>query len=132
LEVSVVIDSVTQALEEQREHLISNYTRQVLSDPHMEALQKISDSELQGLAGYIMTSLGDYLDGNEAEVMACFEFVGNTCFQLSIPLLETSYALYILRDHVARAFAADKTSKGTVDRANKFFDRLVLELLRKY
>jgi len=128
----VVIESVTRALEEQREQLISSYIRQVLSDPHMEALQKISDSELQGLAGYIMTSLGDYLEGNEAEVVACFDFVGNTCFQLSIPLLETSYALYILRDHVAKVLGADKTSKETVDRANKFFDRLVLELLRRY
>lgn len=128
----MVIESVTQSLEEQREHLISSYIRQVLSDPHMDALRKISDSELQGLAAYIMTSLSDYLEGNEAEVMACFDFVGNTCFQLSIPLLETSYALYILRDHVANVFAADKAPKEILDRANKFFDQLVLELLRRY
>jgi hypothetical protein len=131
-EVIVVIDSVTHALAEERDRLIARYLREILRDPQMEVLRKISDAELQGLAGYIVTSLSDYLDGDDEQVMACFDFIGNTCFQLSVPLLETAYALYILRDEVARVFAADQAPAEQTERANKFFDRLVLELLRRY
>lgn len=128
----MVIDSGTGALTEQRDILISRYVREILRDPQMDVLRKICEAELEGIAGYLVTSLIDYLEGDDTQVPSCFNFVGNTCFQLSVPLLETAYALYILRDQIALVFATDHAPAEVIDRANKFFDRLVLELLRRY
>jgi len=132
LEVSVVIEIPVPVLEEQRESLISAYIERVLGDPHLEILRKISDTEFQGFAGYILTSLRDYMEGNEEELDSCSNFIGSTCFQLSIPLLETCYALYLLDDKVVGLLKREGASEEVLDRSRKFFDRLVLELLRRY
>jgi hypothetical protein len=125
-------DALLPVLEEQRDHLISCYIQQLVNDPQLEALRKISDPEFQGLAGYILTSLSDYVEGEETEVVSCRDFISNTCFQLSIPLLEMTYALYLLRDQVTRVLGADRAGAEVINRVNQFFDRLVLELLRRY
>ena len=125
-------ETLLPALEEQRDHLISGYIQQLVNDPQLEALLKISDPEFQGLAGYILTSLRDYAEGDEAEIVSCRDFICNTCFQLSIPLLEMTYALYLLRDEVTRVLGADRAGAEVIDRVNQFFDRIVLELLRRY
>jgi len=132
LEVNVVVDSVAPALDEQRESLISGYIDRVLRDPHLEILRKISDAEFQGLAGYILTSLRDYVGGDEEALDSCGNFIGNTCFQLSIPLLETCYALYLLDDKVVALLTREGAGEEVLGRSRKFFDRLVLELLRRY
>ena len=130
--MSVVIDIVAPALEEQREILISGYMDRVLRDPHLEILRKISDTEVQGIAGFILTSLRDYMEGEEEELDSCRDFIGNACFQLSIPLLETCYALYLLEDKVIALLTKEAAGAEALERARKFFDRLVLELLRRY
>jgi hypothetical protein len=132
LEVIVVVENVVAILEEKREDLISGYIQQLLSDPQLEALRKLSDPEFQGLAGYILTSLNNFIDGDEPEVSGCQDFIGNTCFQLSIPLLEAAYALYLLRDQVANVLTANGVAGELLNRTNQFFDSLVLELLRRY
>ena len=128
----MVTERSVPALEEQRDILISSYIEQVQRDPHLCVLHKIGDNEFQGLAGYILASLGDYLEGSDAELEACLNFIGNTCFQVSIPLLETSYALYILEDKVTNLLGKNAADVEVVARARKFFDFLVLELLRRY
>ena len=127
-----MIEIQVPVLEEKRDSLISSYIEQVLRDPHLEVLRKVSDPEFHGLAGYILTSLRDYLEGNEDELQSCLNFIGDTCFQLSIPLLEASYALYLLEDQVMALLTREAASADALERARKFFDRLVLELLRRY
>ena len=131
LEVSLVTANASHILEERRGSLISGYIGRVLEDPQLEGLRKISNSELQGLVRYTLTSLSDCLEGDEEEVGRCFDFMGNTCGRLSIPILEASYALYILRDRVIEVFASDRAPEEVKTRASGFFDRLVLELLRR-
>ena len=127
----MVIDAVSSILEERRDALISDYARQILNDPHLEGLRKINHSELQGFAERVLVTLRDYLEGDDGGLERCLDFLGDACFQLSIPLLETAYALYILRDRIANRLAAEEIPEEA-GRANQFFDRLVLALLNRY
>ena len=117
---------VAVLLDEQREHLVARFCRKVLKDPYFGVFGKIEKGELEDLIRSILTSLQRYLEGDDAEFDHCFEQVGNACFQLSIPLLETAFCLFILKDKVVELLGQEN------DRAAKFFDRLVLELLRTY
>jgi len=64
--------------------------------------------------------------------MKCSDLVGDTCFRLSISLIEAVYTLYLLRDLVGESIALDAGPEGVKVRANRFFERLVFELLRNY
>jgi hypothetical protein len=123
---------ITHALWEQQERLVSNFVRWILEDSDMGALRQTNAQELRGLVQNVVTSLSDYLEGDEGEVMKCFGLVGDTCFRLSIPLIETVYVLYLLRNLIGEAIARDGSPEGVKVRANRFFDRLVFELLRNY
>jgi hypothetical protein len=124
---------VTHVLLEQQERLISNFVQRIVEGSDMGALRQTNAQELRGLVRNIVTSLSDYLEGDEGEVTKCFDLVGDTCFRLSIPLIETVYALYLLRDLIGEPIALDGGPEGVKKvRANKFFDRLVFEMLRHY
>jgi len=123
---------VTHLLWGQHERLLSNCVQRILEGPDLGELRQTNAQELRGLVRSIVASLSDYLQGDEGEVMKCFAFVGDTCYHLSIPLLETVFALYRLRDLLGETIAWDRGPEGVKVRANKFFDRLVFELLRSY
>jgi hypothetical protein len=123
---------VTQVLWEQQERLVSSFVQRILEGSDMGALRQTNAQELRGLVRNIVTSLSEYLEGDEGEVMKCSDLVGGTCFRLSISLIETVYALYLLRDLVGEAIAFHGGPEGVKVRADRFFDRLVFELLRNY
>ena len=129
-----MLTSTPALLDENRERLVASFSRDMLKDPYVEVFRRISYDELEKLLRSIVMSLSAYLDGNDGEFNRCFELVGNTCFQLSVPLLETAYALFLLREKTVDFLASgqDHDSASESDRAAKFFDRLVLELLRTY
>jgi hypothetical protein len=58
--------------------------------------------------------------------------VENICFALSIPLAETAYGLYVLRDGVTALLSSDGKNSETIRRVNSFFETLVRDLLRRY
>ena len=120
--------------DEQRDRLADSFSRKVLADPYVEVFHKIAKYELEDLIRSILIDLNHYLEGNDAAFDQCFEFVGNTCFQLSIPLLETAYCLFLLRDWVVELlpYGQEDGAGQEAHRAARFFDRLVLELLRRY
>ena len=120
--------------EEQRERLVDRFSRKVLKDPYLEVFHKIGKGALEDLVRSILISLNRYLEGDDAAFERCFEFVGNSCFQLSVPLLETAYCLFLLRDRSVELLGSDRDrdTGQESERAAKFFDRLVLELLRRY
>ena len=120
--------------DEQRERLVDSFSRKVLADPYIEIFQKIAKDELEDLIRSILISLNRHLEGDRAAFDRCFEFVGNTCFQLSVPLLETAYCLFLLRDWVVELLPCEQEADTGQEghRAARFFDRLVLELLRRY
>ena len=116
----------------QQQRLVSNHVHGILENSDLGALRQTDAQELRDVVQNIVTSLSDYLEGDEGEVLKCFDLVGATCVRLSIPLIETVYALYLLRDLVGESIALGGGPEGVKVRANKFFDRLVFELLRTY
>ena len=88
---------VTHLLWEKQERLVSSFVQRILEGSDLGALRQTNAQELRGLVRKIVTSLSDYLEGDEGEVTKCFDLVGDTCFRLSISLIETVYALYFLR-----------------------------------
>jgi len=131
----VLTSSSTSALlDEQRDHLVAGFSRKMRSDPYLEVFQRIGIAELEELIRSILTGLSAYIDGDDGQIQRSYDLVGNTCFQLSIPLLEASYALFLLRDKVV-ALLVSGQNEDNVDectRATRFFDQLVLEMLRSY
>ena len=123
---------VTHVLWEQQQRLVSNCVQRIPEDSDTGALRQTNAQELRGLVRNIVTSLGDYLEGDQGQVMKCSDLIGGTCFRWSISLIETVYALYLLRDLVGESIALGGGPEGVKVRANKFFDRLVFELLRTY
>ena len=103
---------VTHALWEQQERLVSNYVQRILEASDMGALRQTNAQELRGLVRKIVTSLSDYLEGDEGVVMKCSDWVGDTCFRLSIALIETVYMLYLLRDLVDESIVLDGGQKA--------------------
>ena len=126
--------STSALLDEQRDHLVAGFSRKMRSDPYLEVFQRIGIAELEELIRSILTGLSAYIDGDDGQIQRSYDLVGNTCFQLSIPLLEASYALFLLRDKVV-ALLVSGQNEDNVDectRATRFFDQLVLEMLRSY
>src|SRR5580704_9031300 len=111
---------VTHLRWEQQERLVSSFVQRILEGADMGALRQTNAQQLRGLVRNIVTSLSDYLEGDEGEVTKCFDLVGDTCFRLSISLIETVYALYLLRDLVGESIALDGGPEGVKVRVNRF------------
>ena len=126
--------STSALLDEQRDRLVAGFSRKMRNDPYLEVFQRIGIADLEELIRSILTGLSAYIDGDDGEIQRSYNLVGNTCFQLSIPLLEASYALFLLRDKIV-ALLVSGQNEDNVDectRATSFFDQLVLEMLRRY
>ena len=108
---------------------VSDYVQTILHDSQINDFRRIGERNQRLLVEAIARSLDLYLAGNEREIVKCCDALANRCFQLSVPLLETAYILYLLRDVMA---AEAVSNRATEARINKFFDALVLELLQRY
>jgi hypothetical protein len=94
----------------------------------------VSLSELTALIDRILDHYDKWLEGGPRELAPCLDFLENSCFALTIPLAETAYALYVLRDGIAEVLAAGSEADHgeTVRQVNGFFEGLVRDLLRRY
>ena len=130
----MTLTSTSTLLDEQRERLVTAFTRKMRNDPYLEVFQKIGRADLEDLIRSILISLSAYINGDNGEAQRSYDFVGNTCFQLSIPLLEAAYALFLLRDKIVALLVAGQNEDNVDEctRAAGFFDTLVLEMLRRY
>ena len=94
-------------------------------DRYLDLLREISELELSGIIGRILEEYAVWRQGQRDKLLSCRDFLANICFRLSIPIVEMAYALYVLRDEVV-------AHGGLPEDTNQFFDRLALELMRRY
>jgi hypothetical protein len=82
----------------------------------------------------ILDHYGKWSGGEQQELAACLDFLDNLCFVLTIPLAETAYALYVLRDGIAATLStrAEHEDHEAIQQVNRFFEGLVRDLLRRY
>jgi hypothetical protein len=100
----------------------------------MGQLGTMSASELEAMIDGTLDHFGKWAEGDKHELTACLDFLENMCFALSIPIAETAYALYVLRDGIlALLYAgAENEISETTKQVNSFFETLVRNLLRRY
>jgi hypothetical protein len=107
---------------------------QLARNRYVGQLRTVSEFELRAMVDRILDHYGKWSGGDERELAACLDFLENICFALSIPLAETAYALYVLRDGIAAMLSSGTEDEKceTIRQVNRFFEALVRDLLRRY
>jgi hypothetical protein len=105
-----------------------------LGNRYVGQLRTVSPFELRAMIDRILDHFGKWTSGDERELATCLDFVENICFALSIPLAETAYGLYVLRDGISAILLSggDDENGETIRKVNSFFEALVRDLLRRY
>ena len=82
----------------------------------------------------ILDHCDKWSEGDQSELASCLDFIEKICFALSIPLAETAYALYVVRDGIQACLSSDveNDKTETIRQVNSFFEGLVRDLLRRY
>jgi|SRR5579884_2292655 len=101
-------------------------------DRNLSRVHDLSDAELEELNRDLLTHLVRWINGKEREVRPCTASVTAFCHAHALPLLETAWYLQLVREGVSDYLARhDLDESGDMQvRANRFFDRLVCEVLR--
>jgi hypothetical protein len=107
---------------------------QLAGNRYVGQLGTVSSFELRAMIDRILDYYDKWVAGNQHELTACLDFVENICFALSIPLAETAYGLFVLRDGISAMLAtgAENEPIETVRKVNSFFEALVHDLLSRY
>ena len=119
---------------ENRAAAAATLAEQLARNRYLRHFRTVSLSELRAMIDRILDYCGKWATGDEHELATCLDFVENICFALSIPLAETAYALYVLRDGILSILSsgAEHQKSETIRQVNRFFEALVRDLLRRY
>ena len=120
--------------EEIRPEMAASLASQLARNRYVGRFGTVNRPELMGIIECILDHYSKWSEGEQGELAACLDFVENFCFALSIPLAETAYALYVLRDGIVSSLsdAHEANNSEAIRQVSIFFDRLVVELLRRY
>lgn len=100
---------------------------------YLDKFRAMSPSELEALVDRVLQDCTAWVHGRPDTLAACRDFLANACFALSIPLVEAALALYSLRDGLLEGIdARSEHQYGDAHQVRKFFDLLVLQLMRGY
>lgn len=102
-------------------------------DRYLGKLREVDISELGGIVQHVLDDYKGWSAGRDERLAKCCDFMGNLCLALSVPIVEAAYALYVLRDGFLAILssAPGSTEDSAVQNATRFFDLLVLRLLRR-
>jgi len=98
---------------------------QLMANRYLGRFREISVTEVSGIISRILDDHSAWAEGHPDKLLDCRDFLANVCLTLSIPVVETAYALYVLRDELL-------AQRGSPRDVSTFFERLVLELMRRY
>ena len=101
-------------------------------DRTLSRVHDLSDEELEQLNRDLLTHLAHWINGKERDVHGCCSSISSFTVSHHVGLLETAWYLQLVREGVSDFLARqDLADAGEVQaRANRFFDRLVCEVLR--
>ena len=132
-DIPVPTQTPTGLFIENRAETTATLAAQLSRNRYVGQLRTISASELRAMIDRILDYYGEWSAGNGRGLESCIDFLENVCFALSIPLAETAYALYVLRDGISDLLAAGEHENREQGRdVNCFFEALVRDLLRRY
>jgi hypothetical protein len=130
----VLTQTPTGLFVENRSQAAAALAEELTRNRYVGRFRTVSTLELRALVDRILDYCGKWSVGDERELAACLDFLENVCFALSIPLAETAYALYVLRDGIdgLLSLGAENENSETIHQVNRFFESLVRDLLRRY
>lgn len=119
---------------ENRAETAAYLTEQLVKNRYVGRFRSVSAPESTAMIDRVLEHYDKWSRGNQHELTACLDFLENICLVLSIPLAETAYALYVLRDGIDALLCAEAEGQNgeTMRQVNRFFEELVRELLRRY
>ena len=101
-------------------------------DRNLSRVHKLSDAELDELNRNLLTHLVRWINGKERDVHPCTISVTSFCSAHGVPQLESAFYLQLVREGVSDFLSRRDVSDSEDVRAsaNRFFDKLVCEVLR--
>ena len=132
---SVPTQTPTGLFVENRALAAATLAAELTRNRYVGRFRTVSTFELRAMIERILDSYDKWSGGEEQELAACLDFLENMCFAWSIPLAETAYALYVLRDGTAAMLSSGhehNEDSETIQQMNQFFEALVRDLLRRY
>jgi hypothetical protein len=101
-------------------------------DRNFSRVQSLSDAELEELNRGLLTHMVRWINGKEHDLRPCTATVSAFCAAHSLPTLDTAWYLQLVREGVS-SYLSRREIEDADDlqvRANRFFDKLVCEVLR--
>lgn len=101
-------------------------------DRNFSRVQSLSDAELEELNHALLTHMVRWINGKERDLRPCMATVSAFCAAHALPTLDTAWYLQLVREGVSSYLSGhDIDDSGEFQvRANRFFDKLVCEILR--
>ena len=115
-------------------HIAATLAEQLGRNRYVGQFRTVSAPELTAMIDRILDHYDKWSEGETRELAACLDYLENICFALSIPLAETAYALYVLRDGIQAILssATENEASEEIRKVNRYFETLVCDLLRRY
>jgi len=112
--------------------LSSSLAHSIRLDRNLNRVHDLSDADLEQLNLDVLTHLGRWINGKERDVHPCTTSVSGFCAAHAVPQLESCYYLYLIREGVTEFLRHQEFDTGgeLESRANRFFDKLVCDVLR--
>lgn len=131
---SVLTQIAAPIFAENRTQAVATLAEELIRNRYVGRFRTVGPLELSAIIDRVLDDYGNWSGGNERALAACLDFLEDICFALSIPLAETAYALYVLRDGIQALLSeGSQTENGdAIPQINSFFEGLVRDLLRRY
>ena len=117
------------------DHLSGALAQQLIQNRYLDSLRNVGTLKITGVIDHVLEYYYSWAEGRREENLAgCRDFLANTCAAMSIPVVETAYALYALRDGLQDSIAVESKARNNDAHENvaRFFDLLVVQLMRGY
>jgi hypothetical protein len=103
-------------------------------DRNFSRVQSLSDAELEELTRDLLTHMVRWINGKERDLRPTTTTIGGFCSAHAVPALDTAWYLQLVREGVATYLSrTELDDSGELQvRANRFFDKLVCEVLRSW
>ena len=130
-----------QLIEDHWELITDEVIERIRKEPELSHISQLPKSELKDWGRGILKNLGHWLEGRDEGLARHYERLGRLRFEEGVPLHESVWALFQLKDHMVEFVREQGLPHSAVEiyaeeelehRVGRFFDWLVWHLVRGY
>ncbi|HLK46482.1 MAG TPA: hypothetical protein VKT49_00025 [Bryobacteraceae bacterium] len=129
-------------IETHQQEITDRLIRDMSRHPELTHLRQFPEAELRERSRSLLENLGYWLaQGNEEEIARKWEAIGRARFDEDVPLQESVHALFLIKEKMIDYIGEQGFPPDTLElyaeeelerRVGRFFDLLVLRLIRGY